>query len=46
MRTTFNRYRCCYKSTCLDYGFSGVMLRGSGVLWDLRLVDPYSGYIT
>lgn len=20
------------------------MLRGSGVLWDLRLVDPYSGY--
>jgi NADH dehydrogenase (ubiquinone) Fe-S protein 2 len=28
----------------LDYGFSGVMLRGSGYLWDLRLVDAYDGY--
>jgi len=28
----------------LDYGFSGVMLRGSGYLWDLRLVDSYDGY--
>lgn len=24
------------KNTALDYGFSGVMLRGSGVIWDLR----------
>jgi NADH dehydrogenase (ubiquinone) Fe-S protein 2 len=23
----------------LDYGFSGVMLRGSGIPWDIRLVD-------
>jgi len=27
-----------------DYGFSGVMLRGSGILWDLRLNDPYECY--
>ena len=28
----------------LDYGFSGVMLRGSGVKWDLRKVQPYEVY--
>ena len=28
----------------LDYGFSGVMLRGSGVKWDLRKVAPYDKY--
>jgi len=28
----------------LNYGFSGVMLRGSGKLWDLRLVEPYDAY--
>ena len=28
----------------LNYGFSGVMLRGSGYLWDLRLVEPYDAY--
>ena len=28
----------------LDYGFSGVMLRGSGVKWDLREVQPYDAY--
>ena len=27
-----------------DYGFSGVMLRGSGVLWDLRLIEAYDSY--
>ena len=27
-----------------NYGFSGVMLRGSGELWDLRLVEPYDAY--
>ena len=26
------------------YGFSGVMLRGSGVLWDLRFSLPYDAY--
>lgn len=28
----------------LDYGFSGVMLRGSGIRWDLRKVQPYDAY--
>lgn len=28
----------------LDYSFSGVMLRGSGVKWDIRKVAPYDMY--
>ena len=28
----------------LDWGFSGVMLRGSGVAWDLRRSQPYEVY--
>eukprot|EP00123_Amoebidium_parasiticum_P013675 comp22091_c1_seq1/m.32216 comp22091_c1_seq1/g.32216 ORF comp22091_c1_seq1/g.32216 comp22091_c1_seq1/m.32216 type:complete len:467 (-) comp22091_c1_seq1:364-1764(-) len=28
----------------LDYGFSGPMLRGSGVAWDLRMSQPYDAY--
>ncbi|TFK42201.1 nife hydrogenase-like protein [Crucibulum laeve] len=28
----------------LDYSFSGVMLRGSGVAWDIRKVAPYEKY--
>ncbi|XP_066595304.1 NADH-ubiquinone oxidoreductase 49 kDa subunit-like [Prorops nasuta] len=28
----------------LDLGFSGVMLRGSGIKWDLRKVEPYDAY--
>ena len=28
----------------LDFGFSGVMLRGSGSPWDLRKSQPYDGY--
>ena len=28
----------------LDYSFSGVMLRGSGVAWDLRKSQPYKCY--
>jgi len=27
-----------------DYGFTGVMLRGSGITWDLRLFEFYDGY--
>lgn len=30
--------------TALDYSFSGVMLRGSGILWDLRLNSSYECY--
>jgi len=28
----------------LNFGCSGVMLRGSGIKWDLRKVQPYDGY--
>ncbi len=28
----------------MDWGFSGVMLRGSGVPWDLRKAQPYDAY--
>ncbi len=28
----------------LDWGFSGVMLRGSGIPWDLRKTQPYEIY--
>nr|CAX69744.1 NADH dehydrogenase (ubiquinone) Fe-S protein 2 [Schistosoma japonicum] len=28
----------------LDLGFSGVMLRGSGIKWDLRKTQPYDAY--
>merc|ERR1712131_331105 len=28
----------------LNYGFSGVMLRGSGIKWDLRKSHPYDKY--
>ena len=29
---------------CWNYGFSGVMVRGSGVPWDLRKAQPYECY--
>lgn len=32
------------KQQALDYSFSGVMLRGSGIKWDLRKVAPYDKY--
>nr|NP_659287.1 NADH dehydrogenase subunit 7 [Laminaria digitata]CAC87983.1 NADH dehydrogenase subunit 7 [Laminaria digitata] len=28
----------------IDWGFSGVMLRGTGVRWDLRKNEPYDAY--
>ncbi|KAK4053519.1 ndufs2, NADH ubiquinone oxidoreductase 49 kd subunit [Microbotryomycetes sp. JL201] len=28
----------------LDYSFTGVMLRGSGIPWDIRKVAPYDAY--
>lgn len=27
-----------------DWGFTGVMARGSGIVWDLRKSNPYEGY--
>jgi NADH dehydrogenase (ubiquinone) Fe-S protein 2 len=30
--------------TALNYGFSGVMLRASGLAWDLRKTNPYEIY--
>ncbi len=32
------------KQDALDYSFSGVMLRGSGIPWDLRKSQPYECY--
>lgn len=32
------------KEQALDWGFSGVMLRGSGYAWDLRKSQPYDSY--
>ncbi|MGC1303257.1 MAG: NADH-quinone oxidoreductase subunit D [Caulobacteraceae bacterium] len=34
------------KEEAFAHGFSGVMLRGSGVAWDLRKSQPYDGYET
>ncbi|MCB1504737.1 MAG: NADH-quinone oxidoreductase subunit D [Hyphomicrobiaceae bacterium] len=31
-------------SDCFDWGFSGVMIRGSGAAWDLRKSQPYECY--
>ncbi|KAL7294874.1 hypothetical protein TKK_0011798 [Trichogramma kaykai] len=28
----------------LNYGFSGVMVRGSGIKWDIRKAEPYDAY--
>ena len=32
------------KDDALDYSFSGVMMRGSGIPWDLRKSQPYDCY--
>ncbi len=32
------------KQDALDWGFSGVMVRGSGMAWDLRRSQPYEVY--
>lgn len=35
---------CVSATDALDWGFSGVMLRGSGIRWDLRKSQPYEIY--
>lgn len=35
---------CITAKEALDYSFSGVMLRGSGVPWDIRKIAPYDKY--
>ncbi len=32
------------KEEALEWGFSGVMVRGSGMAWDLRKAEPYEVY--
>ena len=32
------------KEQALNFGFSGVMLRGSNIYWDLRIVEAYDNY--
>jgi len=32
------------KQAALDWGFSGPMIRGSGIAWDLRKTQPYDVY--
>lgn len=44
METTFNKCWCVTKNQALDWAFTGVMLRGSGFSWDLRLVEAYDSY--
>lgn len=39
-----NKIGIINKTECLNFGFSGVMLRGSGILWDLRKNMPYEIY--
>lgn len=32
------------KNQALNYGFTGVLLRSTGISWDLRLTQPYDAY--
>jgi NADH-quinone oxidoreductase subunit D len=38
------RYRRGDEQDILDWGYSGVMVRGSGLAWDLRRAQPYECY--
>jgi len=35
---------CISVSDAVQFGFSGVMVRGSGLVWDLRRISPYEVY--
>ena len=34
----------CSQEDAMDWGFTGVMLRSTGIAWDLRKAQPYDGY--
>ena len=34
----------CHRKTHVNWGFTGPMLRRSGVAWDLRKTQPYDSY--
>ena len=44
LQTAQRRYRHRHRARHLDWGFSGVMVRGSGLAWDLRRAQPYECY--
>ena len=44
LQAAHRRYRRRQRRAGADWGFSGPMLRGSGVAWDLRRAQPYDIY--
>jgi len=44
METKACRYGVVTADQAMDWGFSGVMARGSGISWDLRKTQPYDVY--
>lgn len=44
LETTPGRYGIVTAKEAINYGFTGVMLRGSGIAWDIRKNLPYDLY--
>lgn len=44
LETASGRYGIVTAKEAINYGFTGVMLRGSGVAWDIRKNLPYDLY--